>query len=69
MNFQLSFKGTVRERLDAITSMCNLLSQQMFYGKMKDQENLNAEQETTNALALEIAADHEARLCEIELGV
>ena len=69
MKFQLSFKGTVRERLDAITSMCNLLSQQMFYGKMKDQENLNAEQENTNALTLEIAADHEARLCEIELGV
>ena len=37
MKFQLSFKGTVRERLDAITSMCNLLSQQMFYGKMRDQ--------------------------------
>ena len=42
MKFQLSFKGTVRERLDAITSMCNLLAQQMFYGRMKDQENLNA---------------------------
>lgn len=28
-----------------------------------------SEQEDTNALTLEIAADHEARLCEIELGV
>ena len=69
MKFQLSFKGTVRERLDAITSMVNLLSQQMFYGKMKDQENLNAEQENTNALTLELAADHEERLCMMELGI
>ena len=69
MKFQLSFKGTVRERLDAITSMCNLLAQQMFYGKMKDQENLNAEQENTNALTLELAADHEERLCMMELGI
>ena len=28
-----------------------------------------SEQSDTNALTLEIAADHEARLCQIELGV
>lgn len=42
MKFQLPFKGTVRERLDAITSMCNLLSQQMFYGRVKDYGNVNS---------------------------
>lgn len=42
MKFQLPFKGSVRERLDAITSMCNLLTQQMFYGRVKDQENVNS---------------------------
>lgn len=41
MKYQLPFKGTVRERLDAITTMVNLLAQQMFYGRVKEQNNVN----------------------------
>ena len=42
MKYQLPFKGTVRERLDAITTMVNLLAQQMFYGRVKEQNNVNS---------------------------
>lgn len=41
MSLKLGFKGSTKKRLDDITTMVNLLLQQMFNGKVTDNENIN----------------------------
>ena len=66
-------KISADENLKAIINFLNFCLREMTVGRVPmNKEMLESslnEAKETEAMALELAADHEARLCKIELGV
>lgn len=71
MFLKLKYNDTesAKENIKALFAWVNFAVREITEGRVKYAQSQIAESKETEALTLELAADHEARLCEIELGV
>ena len=60
---------SLKSNIKTLFNWCRFSVQEMTEGRVQRAQDQIAESKATEALTLELAADHEARLCEIELGV
>lgn len=60
---------SMKSNIKTLFNWCRFSVQEMTEGRVKAAQKDIASAKETEALTLELAADHEARLCEMELGV
>lgn len=68
-NLKYSEAVSLKNNVKALFTWVNFSVREMTEGRVQMAQEQIAESKETESLTLEIAADHEARICMMELGV